>query len=637
MSYPRRYSICCAVVLTLMFSVSAVAKDTGHIFTTNTAGQTVDQNIYPSKSDVWLTGGPNNCNSGAGLTEGYYEFQVTTPDGTVLSTDPASDRGRFHVNTAGFTDSYVGTHAEIVVNVCSTSGNTDPNNLQPGQAIGIQLIPYNDTTNPGGEYKAWACQVADAAGNPVSTNNGSFCVEATAGDSSAFVDSLSKTDNFKVRTETCTSNCGPVTWPIAGVKFFDPNGTGVLSAAGTGNSYTPTSGIAGWKFKLVSACNGLSTPTLPGGGCLVLPDAKAAGATATTDDLGRFRFDGLTAGDSYGVCEIFPTPLNASFSWQATAACPNSYPGFTLSSPDVLGQSTFGGAYSIGNSEYGVPYPTTFDGPTQHLGLGDAICNNPSNPNPNAFVTNVSDVFEWGTPGANFGNRCINTPTGGLTLGFWSNNNGVAAITAAGGGTVTGGLAYVNGLKVPNGGALLFVQSTGLMTPLPWFTSLQCGTKNATTHCWSFWLTSGSSANAANQLSIQMAAARLNELLNGQSFGDIVYAPGTNCADSFGYAQVGCLINEGNQAIGSNLPASANTTSTSTASCTGAPTGSTCRVWEVAIQAALNRANNNTGVNPSTLAGALAECGLNYTDSNSCSVTVPLAPPSPFSLPLTQR
>src|SRR6185295_15808003 len=48
-------------------------------------------------------------------------------------------------------------------------------------AVTIQLMPYADTPNPGGEYKAWATPVADYNGE--------------------FVNRFSKTDNFKVRSE----------------------------------------------------------------------------------------------------------------------------------------------------------------------------------------------------------------------------------------------------------------------------------------------------------------------------------------------------------------------------------------------------------------------------------------------------
>jgi hypothetical protein len=46
----------------------------------------------------------------------------------------------------------------------------------------VQLMPYADTPNNGGEYKAWV--------TPVGNDNGDF------------IDRYSKTDNFKVRTSS---------------------------------------------------------------------------------------------------------------------------------------------------------------------------------------------------------------------------------------------------------------------------------------------------------------------------------------------------------------------------------------------------------------------------------------------------
>ena len=62
------------------------------IYTTTALGATVNGNIYDSKNDVYLTGGPNNCN-GPGLPNGTFYFQVTDPAGSVLlSSDVLANR-----------------------------------------------------------------------------------------------------------------------------------------------------------------------------------------------------------------------------------------------------------------------------------------------------------------------------------------------------------------------------------------------------------------------------------------------------------------------------------------------------------------------------------------------------------------
>ena len=67
----------------------------GAIFTTLPDGSEVNYNIYASKYDVYLDGGPGvgAPQTAAGLDDGTYVFQVTEPSGkTLLSTDPARCR-----------------------------------------------------------------------------------------------------------------------------------------------------------------------------------------------------------------------------------------------------------------------------------------------------------------------------------------------------------------------------------------------------------------------------------------------------------------------------------------------------------------------------------------------------------------
>src|SRR5712692_6173276 len=83
---------------------------------------------------------------------------------------------------------------------CQHATHADANN--PG-GLTVQLIPFSDTPNNGGEYKAWATPVADfldgCAGLGVS--NGLAVVDCgrSAGDLHGFVPRHSKTDNFKVK------------------------------------------------------------------------------------------------------------------------------------------------------------------------------------------------------------------------------------------------------------------------------------------------------------------------------------------------------------------------------------------------------------------------------------------------------
>jgi cysteine-rich repeat protein len=161
----------------------------GAIFTTLRDGSRVNANIYASKDDVYLDGGPgNNAPVGAaGLPAGDYYFQVTDPSGkTLLSQDDISCR-EFLVSDDGVIIRPVGP--------CPHVTGIDQDHAAEG-AITIQLMPYADTPNPGGEYKVWATPVED--------------YDASATRFHGFVNRYSKTDNFKVRNEVSIPPPPPV-------------------------------------------------------------------------------------------------------------------------------------------------------------------------------------------------------------------------------------------------------------------------------------------------------------------------------------------------------------------------------------------------------------------------------------------
>jgi hypothetical protein len=153
----------------LLIAVTAGAQVTGAIFTTLHDGTAVNHNIYEAKEDVYLNGGPKSpkapCGA-AGLADGDYYFQVTDPSGKiVLSTD---DLERRRVTVSGgviMAYSYIGTGEHTIG--AGKCGSTT-----------VQLYPFADTPNPGGEYKVWMQSVNSVI-------------------ASGFLPSKSKTDNFK--------------------------------------------------------------------------------------------------------------------------------------------------------------------------------------------------------------------------------------------------------------------------------------------------------------------------------------------------------------------------------------------------------------------------------------------------------
>jgi len=158
----------------LFGGTASAAAIHGALFTSDVDGN-VNVNIYDAKEDVYLNGGPTNDNcAAAGVDDGVYVYKVTNPSGSTLLSTDTIDHRQFTVSGGVITA--VNDHP------------TDPGDCS---SLQLQLAPFDDTPNNGGEYKAWLTPV------------GSFACsldQVTCGNANhGFINSESKTDNFKVR------------------------------------------------------------------------------------------------------------------------------------------------------------------------------------------------------------------------------------------------------------------------------------------------------------------------------------------------------------------------------------------------------------------------------------------------------
>ena len=207
-----------ATIASLVGASLAVAHaPSGAIFTTLPDGSAVNANIYDSRDDVYLDGGPGPGApaTAAGLDDGTYVFQVTNPSGaTLLSLDEARCR---QFTVAG------GLISGVVVTGCEHLTGLD---IDQGAAT-VQLMPYAETPNNGGVYKVWVVEVGDflAGCAALGVPNGLDVVDCgnAPGNRHGFVPSHSKTDNFKVRDDKPghQSHSMIKTW-----FFYDHNGDG---------------------------------------------------------------------------------------------------------------------------------------------------------------------------------------------------------------------------------------------------------------------------------------------------------------------------------------------------------------------------------------------------------------------------
>src|ERR1043166_8195701 len=150
-----------------------------------------------------------------------------------------------------------------------------------------------------------------------------------------------------------------------------------------------------------------------------------------------------------------------------------------------------------------------------------------------------------------FGNLCLGAG-GGLTLGFWSNKNGQTAFNK-----IPAGLAMPAGLNLRDGSGAAFDPA---------------GYKQVHD-----WLLNGTAVNMAYMLSVQMTAMTLNVASGGVDGGRLIYAPGTNSANQFGYATVSAVLAEANASLGANG---------------STPDGSPAPAHQKALKNALDPANN---------------------------------------------
>ncbi len=185
-----RLIACIAVMAMLFVPIGMSAPVSGAIFTTNSTCTGVNLNIYASKDDVYLDGGPAHPGA-AGLPDGSYYVQVTEPGGTVLgkSLTPV-------VTVSG--GEFASCYQLSAIVLSTSSGFTAPG--------------FDDTSNAGGEYKVWVSNV------------------------STFDNDSSKTDNFKVKTSE------PPNPPKLHVrKFYDANANGINDDGQL---------ITGWKIRI---------------------------------------------------------------------------------------------------------------------------------------------------------------------------------------------------------------------------------------------------------------------------------------------------------------------------------------------------------------------------------------------------
>ena len=221
-----------ALLLSALFTAPIHAEAiNGAIYTSKPDGTSVNANLYENKADVYLNGGPNNypgCNGGD-LDDGDYYFQVTNPSGSVLLSQDGIEARKFRVAGGGISEN-LGTHPSVApVNSCGS--------------LAIQLIPYADTPNNGGEYKVWITRTSDFA---------AACYPSADCGLGGFKGGSIKTDNFKVRDDDDDEEQNDPFGTVRAFKFYDANANGAYDFTDDGNAANDEPLLNGWMMTLQS-------------------------------------------------------------------------------------------------------------------------------------------------------------------------------------------------------------------------------------------------------------------------------------------------------------------------------------------------------------------------------------------------
>jgi hypothetical protein len=501
-------------------TVNEAVDGAGHCKNGNPA---VNCNIYDGKQFVWLNGGP----AAAALGDGTYFFAVLVPGG---QPDP---------NDGGAKNLSDGANGRFDTRTFSVANGTISYPRPPGthhfDDNKIRLMPYDDTTNPGGVYIMAICSLAQ--GYPVNPSTCKYdafkvregevakedlAVEKTAagtfkrtfdwtvaktvdGQPSVSYNAATKTLSYQVvytktgptKSDFAVSGDITVTNPnafdVPGVNVSDTlNDAAATSCQVADGKYTDADGLQ----RTVSAASG----TLR-----ALTTVDYAYSCSPADDT-------ATENTATVAWTDFGSP-NAS----AQASAPVTWTATTVHDcVDVSDTNTASGAPSgriCGSQTF--LYTLTVTPDANRCTTVD---------NTAAFVA-VDDSEHTRSSSASA--RVCAPIANGFTLGFWSNKNGEAALNACPGGGMTPALAYLSSLYLVDGRGNDFNPTS--------YTQF----KN--------WLLAADATNMSYMLSAQMAATALNVRCQGMDGTAFIAHPLTGAP-----VRIADLILEANAFLATN-------------------------------------------------------------------------------------
>ncbi|GAA2490556.1 hypothetical protein GCM10009858_30750 [Terrabacter carboxydivorans] len=380
---------------------------TGHCKNGNEA---VNCNIYDGKEFVWLTGLPAN----AGLDSGSYFFAVLVPGGQANPNDGGAN------NLSDDYDAYTNRTFSIADNgAISYTGSHDIANNK------IRLMPYADTTNPGGVYILAVCSLAN--GYPVDPSTCKYDAFKVGESANAEAPTITKTADGAYTNS--------YTWAIT--KDVDKT---LVQGGGSTATFNYTVGVThdGGTVSDVGV-TGIITVFNPNTSSVHIDDVTDVLSDGTVCTVTGAGPQDIPAGDTdfAYTCQLAGLPQGAldntaEVAWSnqsvGSAFLPGDTAGFTFTRVAFTGTqvdecASVSDSYAgtLGTVCVGDPNPTTF---TYSRTVPVPVDTCVSYDNTATFTTN-----DTGTTGSASQTVTVCGKDYGLTMGFWQNKNGQAIIT----------------------------------------------------------------------------------------------------------------------------------------------------------------------------------------------------------------
>lgn len=453
-------------------------------------------------------------------------------------------------------------------------------------SLPVQLIPFLNTPNNGGEYKVWLISQDSGIGC------GSSDVYPDTDDPKklVFPSNCAKTDNFKVKEREQEL---PQNYILSGKKFYDANNNNVLdggeqllegwtiSISGDVSETTTTGPNGDFSFLVkggsaVTICEILLpgwTQTYPQAAGTVSPFTAAAvtdKGVCWSGTVPHGDVSGLDFGNNIQISgkKFYDKNVN-TLDDDGMVVAGIKIMIANCAGSDVADCSTPTNAQTVYTDAEG-KWSAILLAPTQWYIVNEVLP--PASTWMQTFPTDNNGMY-IGEVGAEdpdqknlcFGNVCLGAG-GGKTLGFWSNKNGQALVGAD-------DLTMLRALNLRNADGTDFDPGTYV--------------------AFRTWILGATATNMANMLSAQLAAMKLN-VFNGLVDGSaMIYAPGATSANTAGFASVADIIAEADAELGLHGLVLSD---------------SPYRSYHEALKNALDKANNN----------------LTFVQATPCPVAYPL-------------